>query len=595
MYIVGQERRLVDPPSQVVAGVRTVTTHMNRRCTLPRCSACSLFKGPIFSPLFSVVIIRYTRATLFIPLERIPPRFQALRHTRKVNSLLLEVNQYRREFAAYTSQLELAHYDFRAGFTDNLNIEPVYDRFGDLFTLDSINSLKLDRHAAQAHNETERAALGGLLGLAQVGYLDEQAKELTNEIARQELASKIRWDGEDHLSRGVSRILANEPSANRRRDLYARWEDATAAVDDLRAERIESFHKSAVTLGASSYRSLFADITGTDYEQLARKVAGFLTQTEEPYQREVRRLAERDLPDVARDDLQHADYLVLQRFPSLDKFFPSSDVLPTYSAGMRGLGIDIRKQGNVHIDDELRPSKHPRAACFRINPPEDVRLVVAPIGGVYDYTTLFHEAGHAQHFAWTSKQLAATHPEFVHSADYATTEGYAFLLNHLLIDPHWLKDHRHGISIEQSRKITRDLAFLTMSTIRRFCAKLNYDILLHDSSQIRTQNMAAAYSRLQTEATGFKRSSAFYLSDVDDGFYSGAYLRAWLFEAGLREYLLTRYGRRWWASTRAGDELIDLWNTGSRYSVEELSQMLGLGELSFDLLAETWISAMSEE
>jgi hypothetical protein len=107
--------------------------------------------------------------------------------------------------------------------------------------------------------------------------------------------------------------------------------------------------------------------------------------------------------------------------------------------------------------------------------------------------------------------------------------------------------------------------------------------------------MSAAYSRLQTEATGFKRSPAFYLSDVDDGFYSAAYLRAWLFEAGLREYLLTRYGRRWWASTRAGDELIDLWNTGSRYSVEELSQMLSLGDLNFDLLAETWILAMSEE
>ena len=31
-YIVGQERRLVDPPSQVVAGVRTVTTQMDERC-----------------------------------------------------------------------------------------------------------------------------------------------------------------------------------------------------------------------------------------------------------------------------------------------------------------------------------------------------------------------------------------------------------------------------------------------------------------------------------------------------------------------------------------------------------------------------------
>jgi hypothetical protein len=44
MYIMGQERRLVDPPSQVVAGVRTVTTNMNGRDTLPRCRAHSLFR-----------------------------------------------------------------------------------------------------------------------------------------------------------------------------------------------------------------------------------------------------------------------------------------------------------------------------------------------------------------------------------------------------------------------------------------------------------------------------------------------------------------------------------------------------------------------
>jgi len=35
---VGQERRLVDPPSQVVAGVRTVTTNMDGRDALPRMS-----------------------------------------------------------------------------------------------------------------------------------------------------------------------------------------------------------------------------------------------------------------------------------------------------------------------------------------------------------------------------------------------------------------------------------------------------------------------------------------------------------------------------------------------------------------------------
>ncbi len=47
MYIVGQERRLVNPPSQVVAGVRTVTTNMDGRDALPRMSRPFAFSvGP---------------------------------------------------------------------------------------------------------------------------------------------------------------------------------------------------------------------------------------------------------------------------------------------------------------------------------------------------------------------------------------------------------------------------------------------------------------------------------------------------------------------------------------------------------------------
>ncbi len=58
---------------------------------------------------------------------------------------------------------------------------------------------------------------------------------------------------------------------------------------------------------------------------------------------------------------------------------------------------------------------------------------------------------------------------------------------------------------------------------------------------------------------------------------------------------MTRYGRRWWASRKAGDELIDLWNTSSRYTVEELARLIGIGEISFDLLAESLIAAMKED
>jgi hypothetical protein len=48
MYIVGQERRLVDPPSQVVAGVRTVTTNMDGRDALPRMSRPFALSEPDF-------------------------------------------------------------------------------------------------------------------------------------------------------------------------------------------------------------------------------------------------------------------------------------------------------------------------------------------------------------------------------------------------------------------------------------------------------------------------------------------------------------------------------------------------------------------
>jgi hypothetical protein len=340
---------------------------------------------------------------------------------------------------------------------------------------------------------------------------------------------------------------------------------------------------------------LYTEIVGTNYEQLARQADAFLEHTEAAYLNALSQGTARDLPDVARRDLQHADYLFLQRVPGLDQFFPAEGVMTTYSTAMRDLGIRVERQQNIDIDDAVRPLKHPRAACFRLNPPDDVRLLVAPIGGAYDYTTLFHEVGHAQHFGWTSRELMAKHPEFIYSPDYATTETYAFLFNHLFHDAKWLREHRPNISAERARSIVRDLALLTLHTIRRFCAKLRYEITLHDSSQVRSEHLASTYAALQTGATGFIRSPALYLSDVDDGFYSAAYLRAWVFEAALREYLRTRYGSRWWASRKAGDELIDLWNTSSRYSVEELSQLLGLGELSFDLLAETWINALSEE
>lgn len=506
----------------------------------------------------------------------------------------MDASQYRRDFAAYNSKLELAHYQYRAGIDAELRVAPIYERYGDMFTREAVESLRVAESSVPLHLETEKSGMRALLGAACIGFMDAQAKELTNECARKESTSYIDWEGETLPSFSVPKILAGESSSVRRRDLLSRLLKSVSEGDDLRAARFESLHQSARVIGFESYRALFTHILGIDFEKLAVRADAFLQRTETPYRNSLARVVARDLPDVAPGELHHADYFFFQRISSLDQFFPARDVMTTYKSAMKGLGIRIEQQSNIHIDCESRQGKHPRASCLRINPPDDVRLLTAPIGGAHDYMTLFHEAGHAQHFGWTSRKLMTTHPEFVYSPDHATSEGFAFLLNHLFHDPRWLQEHRPGINAEQAQMIVRDLAVLTTHTIRRFCAKLLYDIALHDSTYVRSEGLAATYATLQTEATGFVRSPALYLSDVDDGFYSGSYLRAWAFEAGLREYLRTRYGYRWWASHKAGDELIDLWSTASRYSVEEIAQLLGQGELDFDLLAESWIASMSE-
>jgi hypothetical protein len=67
MYIVGQERRLVNPPSQVVAGVRTVTTNMNGRDVLPRLSRPFAFFDALLNslPVGGVLVLCASAVSLF--------------------------------------------------------------------------------------------------------------------------------------------------------------------------------------------------------------------------------------------------------------------------------------------------------------------------------------------------------------------------------------------------------------------------------------------------------------------------------------------------------------------------------------------------
>src|SRR5262249_43092437 len=118
---------------------------------------------------------------------------------------------------------------------------------------------------------------------------------------------------------------------------------------------------------------------------------------------------------------------------------------------------------------------------------------------------------------------------------------------------------------------------------RRAGALLDYEIEFYSGRL--TTPARPRYAPLMTDALRARVGAKTRLRSPDDAFYSAGFLRGSAFEAQMREYLKTQFGQRWWASRKAGETLIDLWNTGQRYTVEELASMIGLGELDFDWLA----------
>jgi hypothetical protein len=78
-----------------------------------------------------------------------------------------------------------------------------------------------------------------------------------------------------------------------------------------------------------------------------------------------------------------------------------------------------------------------------------------------------------------------------------------------------------------------------------------------------------------TQATGLRYPAENYLSDMDSGFYSADYLRAWIRSAQLRRYLVREVGEDWWRRPETGERLRRLWREGTRPTSEEIASRLG--------------------
>ncbi|MEJ2660603.1 MAG: hypothetical protein P8Z73_07770 [Desulfobacteraceae bacterium] len=196
---------------------------------------------------------------------------------------------------------------------------------------------------------------------------------------------------------------------------------------------------------------------------------------------------------IRMETAQRSDMFMLARASDYDDCFPSEKLLPVLRQTLDDFGIPLDNQHNILVDIDHRSGKAARPFCIAVDTPGDIRLVFQARGGREDYVNLFHEMGHAQHFAYIDANLPL---EFKTLGDYAVTEGFAFLFQSLISNLNWLERHLKipaGLLYENIRLAE----FLKLYLMRRYACKFIYEykLFVNGASAASAKDYADIFSR----------------------------------------------------------------------------------------------------
>jgi hypothetical protein len=244
-------------------------------------------------------------------------------------------------------------------------------------------------------------------------------------------------------------------------------------------------------------------------------------------------------------------------------------------ATLDALGLDMAALPGIRLDLDDRPQKSPRACVIASDPPNVVHLITRAQGGLHDYQAFLHEAGHALHYASVDPALPYTFRKL--SRDHALTEIYSYIVEAVSREPGWHAEH-FGLSDEEAQTNANATVFLEALLFRRYTAKLQFELDFW-RRYAEDGGTPDGYSERLTGATGIRYPRENYLSDMDSGFYSADYLRAWIRSAQLRRHLAEEIGENWWRRPETGERLRELWREGTRPTSEEIAARLGFDPL----------------
>ncbi len=492
-------------------------------------------------------------------------------------------------------EARLAHFLFerfeearavRVGEKETSDQAAIVKRYAYLFTRPQLEALAEYERQAESRgvsaNELERlyrlrkTCEGGIVA----AELAEREDALENEI----LAARVAWKGEEMPLRTAQARLAVLDSYADRDELGELQVEASARFNAERLQLIAAAEQLEADLsGQPDPVKRSEDEKGISLHELEQVLAKVSARLDERWSELRERWFDR-LLGAERDDLPRQHHMAyMRRLSPLADTYTRERATEICLETLSQLGFELSAMPNIHLDLDDRPQKSPRACVIASDPPELVHLITRAQGGLHDYEAFLHEAGHALHYGGCDPSLPFAFRGL--SRDHALTEIYSYISAKVVNEPGWHEDH-FSLSAETARENAEAGLFLELMLFRRYVAKLQFELEFWQRFAS-DGGSEKGYAELQLAATGVRYRPDWYLSDMDSGFYSADYLRAWIRSAQLRASLLKEVGEDWWRSAETGEFLRALFKEGTRPSNEEIAARLGFEPLDCaPLLAE---------
>jgi hypothetical protein len=443
-------------------------------------------------------------------------------------------------------------------------------KYGDLFTREQLDALRSAED--ETSDSTERERLYRLRKTCEAGFVAAELAEREDALENAILAARVDFQGEDLPLRSAQAKLAVLPDYADREELGRLSGDRSADFNDERLEVLRAGEElEAEVSGRADAVARNEEEKGISLRELEAALAQASERSTDAYVVLRDRWFERLLGPEREQVPSSYHVAFLRRLSPLAVTYTKERAVEVCVDTVRQLGFDLEQEPNIKLDLDDRPQKSPRACVIPSDPPQVVHLITRAQGGLHDYQAFLHEAGHALHYAGVDPELPYTFRNL--SRDHALTEIYSYILEAITREPEWHARY-FGLSDEEARENAEATTFLEALLFRRYTAKLQFELEFWSTFDERGGSSDGYADRL-TDATGIAYRPDNFLADMDAGFYSADYLRAWIRSAQLRAYLVREIGDDWWRNAETGERLRALFAEGTRPSSEEIAARLG--------------------